>query len=76
MPHIPFLGGQTLAEAMAHNYRIRELCLVDNKVGFEVMTLLAARLRGTVGETTHCVRATELEIPAIHWEKRVRDAKH
>lgn len=70
------IGGQTLADAMAHNFRIRELCLVDNKVGYEVMTLLAARMRGTVGETCHCMRATELEVPAIHWEKRVREAKH
>ena len=68
-------GGQTLADAMAFNYKIRELCIVDNKVGFDVMTLLAARLRGTAGETGHCVRATELDIPSIHLEKRVRAAK-
>ena len=70
------LGGQALADAMKFNDKIRELCLVDNKVGFEVMTLLAARLRGTAGETLHCVRALELHIPGIHEEKRGREAKH
>lgn len=69
-------GGQALADAMRHNDHIRELCIVDNKVGFDVMTLLAARLRGTARDTLHCVRATELEIPIIHLEKRERDARH
>lgn len=63
---------------MRYNYRIRELCLVDNKVGFDVMTLLAARLRGTAGEILHCVRSKELEIPGIHTEKKRREggSKH
>lgn len=61
---------------MRSNYRIRELCLVDNKVGFDVMTLLAARLRGTAGEIMHCVRSTELEVPGIHLEKTRRAGKH
>ena len=61
---------------MRHNDKIRELCIVDNKVGFDVMTLLAARLRGTSKETAHCVRAFELEVPAIHSEKKEREVRH
>lgn len=61
---------------MRYNYRIRELCIVDNKVGFDVMTLLAARLRGTAGEILHCVRGAELETPGIHVEKTRREGKH
>lgn len=61
---------------MRFNDKIRELCIVDNKVGFDVMTLLAARLRGTARETAHCMRAQELEIPAIHIEKKEREVRH
>lgn len=61
---------------MRFNYRIRELCVVDNKVGFDVMTLLAARLRGTASEIMHCVRSAELEVPGIHADKKRREGKH
>jgi hypothetical protein len=55
---------------MRYNDKIQELCIVDNKVGFDVMTLLAGRLRGSASQIAHCVRAGELEVPAIHLEKK------
>jgi hypothetical protein len=71
-----YSGGAALADAMKHNRFIRELCIVDNKVGSETMTMLAGRLRGTASETAHCMRSQELEVPGIHAEKIKREAKH
>jgi hypothetical protein len=71
-----YSGGAALADAMKHNRFIRELCIVDNKVGSETMTMLAGRLRGTASQTAHCMRSQELEVPGIHAEKIKREAKH
>ena len=60
---------------MRFNRTLRELCLADNKVGVEVMTQLAGRLRGSTRETARSARALELSIPAIHQVRKVYKSK-
>ena len=73
-----YTGGQALVDALRYNSTLHELCLVDNKVGFDVMSLLAARLHATASEIVHCVRALQLEVPVIHLEKeeRIKKLRH
>ena len=40
------MGGEALLEAMHYNFNIKVLCVTDNKVGPDIATQLAGRLRG------------------------------
>jgi len=60
------VGGGALAEAMKFNHTLRELCLVDNKVGIDVINLITARLYGSVAEAMLGVRTGELVVPNRH----------
>ena len=48
---------------------LRIVCLTDNKVGAEVVSLLAARLRGTTSDLLASLRAGETEVPELYHEE-------
>lgn len=53
---------------MKYNSSLCVVCLTDNKVGAEVVSLLAARLRGTTSELLTSLRAGEIEVPELYHE--------
>ena len=44
------VGGMAIVNGMTHNFRLRVVVLSDNKVGDEVITYLAGRVRGSLPE--------------------------
>lgn len=44
------VGGMAIVNGMTRNFRLQVVVLADNKVGDDVITLLAGRLRGTLSE--------------------------
>lgn len=65
-------GGQALANAVRHSSTLRVLCLADNKIGTEVVTQLAALLKGSIIDVAHSVRYKELTVPVAHRDKESR----
>ena len=66
------IGGEFIAQAMQFNFHIRILCLVDNKIGPDIMSLVSGRIRGGMTDTMISFRSTEkeLSIPSIFKEGR------
>ena len=74
--NIGIMGGEALLDAMQFNFDIRFLCVADNKVGPEVATHLAGRLRGSIADVARSVCSKELIIPSNYLEKvKVRNFK-
>ena len=63
------LGGEILVEAMKKNRTLKELCIVDNKVGSEIAVAIAARLQGSALAIMRSFKYDQLVIPNIHAEK-------
>jgi len=61
---------------MVYNTSIKELCVVDNKVGADVITSLVSRLNGSPVDIIKSVRAYELIVPARHEIQKKRQPKH
>lgn len=62
---------------MLYNNTLKELCLVDNKIGADVMTLIIGRLKSaTTKNIINSVRANELITPIRHNEYKRRIANH
>ena len=70
------VGGEYIINALEFNQSLHCLCLADNKIGPDLMALLAGRLKhASTGEVAASVLADELVVPAIYREKiiKVRD---
>jgi hypothetical protein len=66
------VGGEYIVNALEFNHTLHCLCLADNKIGPDLMALLAGRLkRASTREVAASVLANELIIPAIYREKKV-----
>lgn len=70
--NIGTVGGEAMVEAMKTNLSLRVLCIADNKIGAHLACELSGRLRGTTKEVAESFRATQLHIPAIHLDKKLR----
>jgi Ran GTPase-activating protein (RanGAP) involved in mRNA processing and transport len=65
-------GAEFVLEALEFNQRLRRVCLADNKIGPDLATLLAGRLkRASTGDVSASVLAKELNMPAIYSERKV-----
>ena len=69
---IGIAGGESLCDAMEFNRHIRVMVVCDNKVGSDVIALLAARLKGTTGDVALSVRTKELNLPIRYKEMKKR----
>ena len=70
------VGGEYIINALEFNQSLHCLCLADNKIGPDLMALLAGRLKhASTREVAASVLADELVVPAIYREKiiMVRD---
>jgi hypothetical protein len=63
MNDIQATGGHAIVTAMLRNDVLRQVCLVDNNVGDDVMSVLAARLNGTMTDLVISVRADQIALP-------------
>lgn len=68
-----YAGGMAIADALRSNYMMKQLCLVDNQCGEEVMALVSGRLRSTLKDVVVSVRASETDLPSWYEEGRFTD---
>lgn len=56
-------GAAAVVDALLTNRCLRQLCLVDNSAGPDVLALSAARLNGSMRDLTLSLRTDELALP-------------
>ena len=57
-----------MVNAVRYSNTLRKLCIIDNKIGAEILTQLSGLLKGTIMDVAHSVKYKELTLPAAHKE--------
>lgn len=62
------VGGQAVVNAVRHSETLKKLCIIDNKIGVDILTQLSGLLKGNIMDVAHSVKYRELTLPAAHKE--------
>lgn len=76
MNDIQTTGGVAMVEALLYNNTLQQLCLVDNNVGDDVMSVLSARQNGTMTDLVRAVRGDETHLPSYYQPNRYSWKNH
>lgn len=64
------MGGQAFCDAIKNNRSLRVLCVADNGIGPDLLSLISGRLQGSCADVVKSVLIYELNLPNIYREGR------
>ena len=76
MNDIQTTGGVAIVEALLYNNTLKQVCLVDNNVGDDVMSVLSARQNGSMTDLVRAVRGDETQLPSYYQPNRYSWKNH
>lgn len=57
-----------MVNAVRYSSTLRRLCIIDNKIGAEILTQLSGLLKGNIMDVANSVKYRELTLPSAHHE--------